>query len=74
MSKTYERLVQQEWDRYENALKTMDWYYEMSDDHGVWSKGRERMSEICQMRERMSGLDEDKALAMWNKHCPRGGI
>ena len=30
----------------ENLLSKHDWYYEYSDDHRAWSKGRDQAEEI----------------------------
>ena len=33
-----------EFDKYVHALMAMDWYYDYSDDHGVWKDGQRAMS------------------------------
>jgi hypothetical protein len=37
-----------------NDLKRHDWYYMYSDDHGVWKRGSENASRLC---ERLAELD-----------------
>ena len=36
--------------RLEACLKAMDWYYDYSDDHSVWQRGRDKAEEIRQLR------------------------
>lgn len=35
----------------EILLVNHDWYYHMSDDHGVWKRGQEQWKNIAAMRE-----------------------
>ena len=35
-----------ELDEYEAKLKNCDWYYEMSDDHEAWLRGKDERSEM----------------------------
>ena len=34
-----------------NELVRFDWWYDYSDDHGVWSRGNEREKELSRMAE-----------------------
>lgn len=51
---------------YIKALKAHDWYYEYSDDHSVWTRGRASKVALNAMQ-----LVYDKAYAIWNQHCPK---
>jgi hypothetical protein len=50
---------------YIDALKTHDWYYEYSDDHSVYSRGRASAQAIQKMRD---AIDED--FKIWNEYVP----
>lgn len=52
-------------EKYEQSLKSHDWYYEMSDDHGVWQRGT---AERHALREMQKQVDPDWAI--WNAHAP----
>ena len=57
--------------RLEECLKTMDWYYDYSDDHGVWKRGRDKAEEIRQLRNICCGLGLDHiAEELYKKYCP----
>ena len=40
----------------ENLLSKHDWYYEYSDDHRVWRKGRDEAEEIRRQTDICCGL------------------
>ena len=40
-------------------LSTMDWWYDRSDDHGVYSKGKMQWDRICQL---MKIVDKDQLI------------
>ncbi len=53
----------------ESLLKTHDWYYQYSDDHRVWTKGRERADEIQRQLSICCGLGLDAiAQELYNKY------
>ena len=53
----------------ESLLKTHDWYYRYSDDHRVWSKGREQADEIQRQLSICCGLGLDAiAQELYNKY------
>lgn len=52
-------------DAYRAALAAHDWYFEYSDDHGVWCAGRASLARITNMQR---ALDPD--LAIWNLYAP----
>lgn len=40
---------------YWNALKRADWYYEYSDDHGVWTRGANEMGRLQRIAKESPG-------------------
>ena len=53
----------------EKLLKTHDWYYEYSDDHRVWQRGRDQRDEIRRQMDICCGLGlNDIAKAMYEKY------
>ena len=55
----------------EQMLKHHDWYYDRSDDHYWYTKGRESLDEIYEII-RNAGDKQNEALAMYNAECPEG--
>lgn len=51
---------------YRNALQAHDWFYQYSDDHGVWAKGRSQYKALVEMQK-----DIDPAGAIWNEYAPQ---
>lgn len=51
-------------------LKTADWRYEFSDDFRRISSGQREMQVIESMVFRFWKQNPDRAIAMWNEHCP----
>lgn len=57
----------------ERLLKTHDWYYEYSDDHRVWERGRNERDDIRRQRDILCGLGMDEiADKMYEKYRPKG--
>jgi len=52
-------------DEYIERLKHHDWFYDYSDDHSVWTRGRKDRGAIDSAQKR---YDPDHAL--WNQYCP----
>lgn len=50
---------------YETKLARMDWHYEYSDDHSVWTAGRRALGEVSALQAQ---LDPDRTI--WNRYCP----
>ena len=50
-------MTQQE--EYIKLLSTMDWWYDRSDDHSVYTKGKMQWERICQL---MKIVDKDKLI------------
>ena len=46
---------------FEQLLRTHDWTYNYSDDHSVWTKGREQANKIANARKLLEakGLQEE---------------
>ena len=53
-------------DDYINMLKSHDWFYDYSDDHSVWVRGKAQRGAILEARKI---LDPDYII--WNQHCPK---
>lgn len=55
---------------FDQLCKSHDWYYEYSDDHTVWKKGRAAESKLVNrwhwMKQRYPAATE----AIWNSYCP----
>lgn len=51
--------------------KYHDWYYEYSDDHSVWCRGRDQSGAIYLKRKACeeAGLGEE-ATKIYNEYCP----
>ena len=58
-------------EQFEQLLKGHDWYYDYSDDHSVWTRGREHANKIVKARQ---SLDEQNLLKeadeLYNKYSP----
>lgn len=52
-------------DEYISKLKSHDWFYEFSDDHSVWQRGKAERHDINVLQKE---LDPDNEV--WNQHCP----
>jgi hypothetical protein len=57
--------------QFETDLKRHDWYFDYSDDHGVWVRG---MSSVDRLRRIHAELVAEglmaEANALWNKYAP----
>jgi hypothetical protein len=53
-------------DEYTAALKRHDWFYEYSDDHKVWTRGREQARALNAARQ-----EHDKGYEIWNQYAPK---
>lgn len=51
-------------EQFEYALERFDWYYEMSDDHRVWSAGNKRWRELVYVSNRGANYKE-----VFDKYC-----
>jgi hypothetical protein len=51
----------------EELLKSHDWYFEYSDDHKVWRRGKNQLNAI---RRKVKDVGS-KGLEMYNKYKPK---
>ena len=64
-----EKVMHPDLNTLEKLLKTHDWYYEYSDDHRVWQRGRDERDEIRRQQDICCGLGlGDIATAMVDKY------
>lgn len=55
----------------EEALKWHDWYYEFSDDIGVWRRGQGNYERILNLMSRYAKMmGSEAADKIWNANCP----
>ena len=55
----------------ETLLKQHDWYYQYSDDHRMWKRGKAEAEEIRRQRDICCGAGFDNvAKELYNKYCP----
>ena len=55
----------------ETLLKTHDWTYNYSDDHGVWRRGQKHANEIRRQKDICCGLGLDElANKLHDKYNP----
>ena len=59
------------WELLETRLKTMDWFYSMSDDHRYWVKGEARLKEIDTLMGSLKLIDPDRVTTLYNKYSPK---
>ena len=55
----------------EELVRKHDWYFDYSDDHSVWKRGRDVQDEIRRQMDICCGLGlSHLAEEIYNKHCP----
>lgn len=64
-------IFQNDWDLFAHLLESMDWYYAFSDDHRVWVAGETKLNEINMLKEKLSKIDNQRAVEMYNKRQPK---
>ena len=52
--------------------KRHDWTYEMSDDYGVWQRGKASFKDILSRREELAKLDKDRAYRLFKGYQDKG--
>ena len=57
---------------FEKMCKEHDWYYEYSDDHNVWTRGRAASDRINRKFSWMKTKYPEAAKAIWESYCPFG--
>ena len=53
------------WEDYMDKLRKHDWYYEYSDDHGVWRRGSDERDQLRRLQEEI-----DSGYKVWNQYAP----
>lgn len=71
LSKTNNPTFTDNWELLENRLKTMDWFYSMSDDHRYWVAGEAKMKEIDNLMGSLKLIDPDRVTTLYNKYSPK---
>ncbi len=57
---------------FDAMCKDMDWYYEYSDDHRVWTKGRDSLSKLNSKKIALHRMGlGDSAEQIFNSYCPK---
>lgn len=56
-------------EKFEEMLKNHDWYYEYSDDHGVWQAGRRSKGEVMAELTRLKNTEmSQRAIELFEKY------
>ncbi len=57
---------------FRNALQSHDWFFDFSDDHSVWTRGRDERSSLVAMAKRLvaQGMDSIEVSQLWNEFAP----
>jgi len=58
------------WEEFESRMESHDWWYRMSDKHGVYRKGKENYKIFCGMAVRLSKVDFNRVKEIWNANSP----
>lgn len=53
-------------EQYIEALKKHDWFYEFSDDHSVYQRGRAAFMQLLQAQKKL-----DPKYETWNQYAPK---
>jgi hypothetical protein len=56
---------------FDQMCKEHDWYYEYSDDHTVWKRGRAAESNLILKYNWLKKRYPASAEAIWNAYCPK---
>jgi hypothetical protein len=56
---------------FEQMCKEHDWYYDYSDDHNVWKRGRFSESKLLSKYNWVKSRYPAAAEAIWDMHCPK---
>lgn len=55
---------------FEQMCKQMDWYYDYSDDHNVWTRGRDAYARLQSKYQWMLTKYPEATKAIWETHNP----
>jgi|TARA_R100000084_G_scaffold89732_2_gene43810 hypothetical protein len=58
--------------KFTNALRSHDWFFDFSDDHSVWTRGRDERSALVAMAKHLvaQGMDSIEVAKLWNEFAP----
>ena len=54
---------------FEELCKSHDWYYDYSDDHNVWKKGRDSYMSLQSKYQWMLTKCPEATKAIWDQYC-----
>ena len=60
-------------EKFTNALKSHDWFFDFSDDHSVWTRGRDERDSLVAMGKHLVATKEmtsAQVANLWNKFAP----
>ncbi len=60
-------------EKFTNALKSHDWFFDFSDDHSVWTRGRNERDSLVAMSRHLVATEEmtsAQVANLWNKFAP----
>ncbi len=57
---------------FRNALQSHDWFFDFSDDHSVWTRGRDERQSLVAMAKALvaQGMDSIEVANLWNEFAP----
>lgn len=58
--------------KFQNALQFHDWFFDFSDDHSVWTRGRDARKALVAMAKNLvaQGMDSKEVAELWNASAP----
>lgn len=58
------------WEHFGKMLKQHDWYYAMSDDHRIWTRGTVQKAHITECSDILGKLDIGRRDSLLKKYNP----
>ena len=65
--------IEQKLENFINALRSHDWFYNYSDDHSVWCRGRDERDSLMATAKSMVRTfqaNAEEVASLWNEHAP----
>ena len=58
--------------KFTNALRSHDCFFDFSDDHSVWTRGRDERKSLVAMAKHLvaQGMDSIEVAQLWNEFAP----
>ncbi|MBD36253.1 MAG: hypothetical protein CL512_05740 [Actinobacteria bacterium] len=58
--------------KFTNLLQAHDWFFDFSDDHRVWTQGRDEKDSLLAMAKALvaQGMDSIEVAQLWNEFAP----